>query len=750
MKNLYTSLVLTFLLFIPNQVMAQWELRYPRMLTSGITDMVFLDQQNGFAVTSAGNILKTTDGGEFWSITKNYQREYFSELKFLDQLNGFVVSPPSYMNNDKDFFYTTDGGSTWSSTYLGTSDAVTILPLSTSSIIKSTNEGTIEILDNFWGQWSQRYIMPFYFGDDYYAPYGNIKDFYKFNSGRILALGSSFAAFYYSSISDSVAFILFSDNNGLSWDTLWCDLPKILNTFTFSGNYGWMGGRENEIYKSTDGGTSWTLCYSENQITDKTISKIFAVDSLYVYAVSDIGEILSTTDGGNSWDVHLLSPSSYYGTFFNVYFLTRENGFAFGPDLWTTTDAGLTWNKVDDSIKPNFRKIQFINTELGYAIGGEEYYGGQSFYKTTDGGYSWAKIFQRNTGGSFNGFFMQDSIRGWLTDHNRLLKTIDGGYEWSEVPVDTSLEFIRGVEFFDDSLGILFEVSQRFNDYTLNYVTTDKGNTWGKYQMGDQPYLSSFTKIKRTDPGHIWVANQQGLWLSRDTSKTWGFVSNEISVIDAGFDFLDSLNGWVAHLDGRQDKVKYTTDGGITWTTLDKPYMNQTTDLVIEGRDYFGRLNVTLAGLYGSIFGYEEGFPNGRIQNSYTDNWLFSIAVFKEGNTAHRWISGMGGIILYRNIYITDVKNEEGPSPIDFVLDQNYPNPFNNTTVIRYSLPKEGLVTLKIYNIIVEEVAVLVNDTKQAGNYQITFNSDNLPSGVYFYRLQAGDFVQTRKMILLK
>jgi hypothetical protein len=88
--------------------------------------------------------------------------------------------------------------------------------------------------------------------------------------------------------------------------------------------------------------------------------------------------------------------------------------------------------------------------------------------------------------------------------------------------------------------------------------------------------------------------------------------------------------------------------------------------------------------------------------------------------------------------------------PKEYKLEQNYPNPFNPSTTIKYSLPKESFVNLKIYNLIGEEVATLVNEEKTIGNYVIEFDATALPSGVYFYRIQAGSFVETKKMILLK
>ena len=102
------------------------------------------------------------------------------------------------------------------------------------------------------------------------------------------------------------------------------------------------------------------------------------------------------------------------------------------------------------------------------------------------------------------------------------------------------------------------------------------------------------------------------------------------------------------------------------------------------------------------------------------------------------------------NIGIQTAVETEDNLPGIYSLAQNYPNPFNPITTIRYSIPKDGLVTLKIYNVIGEEVATLVAENKQVGNYEIKFNALNLSSGVYFYRLRAGDFSQVKKMIINK
>jgi len=96
------------------------------------------------------------------------------------------------------------------------------------------------------------------------------------------------------------------------------------------------------------------------------------------------------------------------------------------------------------------------------------------------------------------------------------------------------------------------------------------------------------------------------------------------------------------------------------------------------------------------------------------------------------------------------IANQNLNSPVEYSLEQNYPNPFNPTTQINYSIRETGLVQLKIYDILGKEVATLVNENKEAGNYSIDFNASELPSGVYIYQLTTPGFTQARKMILAK
>jgi hypothetical protein len=98
----------------------------------------------------------------------------------------------------------------------------------------------------------------------------------------------------------------------------------------------------------------------------------------------------------------------------------------------------------------------------------------------------------------------------------------------------------------------------------------------------------------------------------------------------------------------------------------------------------------------------------------------------------------------------TGINDESVLVITDFMLEQNYPNPFNPTTAIKYQIPELSFVTLKIFSLLGEEIITLVNEKIEAGSYEVEFDATNLPSGIYFYKLQTPNFTQTKKMILLK
>jgi hypothetical protein len=164
--------------------------------------------------------------------------------------------------------------------------------------------------------------------------------------------------------------------------------------------------------------------------------------------------------------------------------------------------------------------------------------------------------------------------------------------------------------------------------------------------------------------------------------------------------FFDEHSGWVID----NNTLLYTTNGGNEWLTCLTP-------------------------------------PTG-------GSFLFLDFV----NLSHGWIytnnsrllrTTNGGQIFTNFIF-------ESEPPRNFKLSQNFPNPFNPRTSLQYTVGSRQFVTLKVYDILGNEIATLVNEEKPAGEYEVEFNGANLPSGIYFYQLKAGGYIETKKMVLLK
>ena len=149
----------------------------------------------------------------------------------------------------------------------------------------------------------------------------------------------------------------------------------------------------------------------------------------------------------------------------------------------------------------------------------------------------------------------------------------------------------------------------------------------------------------------------------------------------------------------------------------------------------------------------DNSFTSGAASSS---SWVYEF-VFNTAGSFPYYCSvhgGTGGAGMSGTITVEDVTSVTGVNnSVDkFELNQNYPNPFNPSTTISYQLPIRSHVTLKVYNIIGNEVTTLVNEEKAAGAYNVQFATNNLQlsSGIYFYRLQAGSFFEAKEMILLK
>jgi len=143
------------------------------------------------------------------------------------------------------------------------------------------------------------------------------------------------------------------------------------------------------------------------------------------------------------------------------------------------------------------------------------------------------------------------------------------------------------------------------------------------------------------------------------------------------------------------------------------------------------------------------------LTSNWINQWSSNPAVYPCGlafdpGTGTLWVSCWTKDSIYVFNVATGIEDEQNPAPNDYHLTQNYPNPFNPTTTIKYGIPKSSRVTITVLDILGRHVATLVDEFKPGGNYQVDWNGSTQPSGIYFYQLQADQFREIHKMILMK
>jgi len=378
---------------------------------------------------------------------------------------------------------------------------------------------------------------------------------------------------------------------------------------------------------------------------------------------------------------------------YNVDFVNQNTGWVTGNNsvILKTTNGGLNWfnQPIDLGYPKNLYGLDMLDANTGYIAGWFE-----TILKTTNGGTNWNIIsnIPSNNGNSNNDIYFHNTETGWICSSlGRVLRTINGGLNW-----DTSFadNILRDIQFLNAQTG---------------WVCGDGG-----------------TLFKSINGGINWIQ--------------WQTLTGS----NLDLHFMNPDTGWLV---GEQSNYVFkTTNGGIRWDTIAQlPGGNlQYSYCIYFTRPDIGYIGGTFTRLFKSING---GTLWGR---DVIDNLGF-INNFSFLNDTVGWAVA-GGTIIHTTNGGSVVKVEQISShmPLAFDLFQNYPNPFNPSTNIKFAIPQAENVKMVIFDILGREVTTLVNELRQAGNYVVDFNASALSSGVYFYRIDAGNFTQTKKMLLVK
>jgi hypothetical protein len=353
---------------------------------------------------------------------------------------------------------------------------------------------------------------------------------------------------------------------------------------------------------------------------------------------------------------------------------------------------------------------------------------------------------------------------------------------------------LQGVCFIDADIGVAV------GDSGTIVRTTNGGANWISQISGTDLQLTS---VCLTDENNGWIVGGgatgfYGLILNTTNSgTTWSIQISDLPNRLHDVCFVDSVIGTVV---GGGGTILRTTDGGFNWFSQTSGTSN-----TLYGVSFTDANLGSAVGSYGTILRTMNGgipvelisFTSSVNQNNVTLDWATATELNNQGFEIERasssttpvqvwekvgFVPGAGTTTEPRSYSFIDSDLEPGNysyrlkqidydgtfeyseeveaeihslEPVEFSLEQNYPNPFNPVTIIRYSLLSKSLVRLKVYNLLGEEVTTLINELKEAGSYEVEFNSHsgsvrNLPSGVYLYRINAGEYTATKKMILLK
>ena len=685
------ALIFSFLLTISTQINAQWEWYSPSPQGNIINDVVMLNPDTIICVGEFGTILRSIDSGQNWNIQNRITENELHKIFFLDSKNGWIAGAVGRV------LKTTDGGETWDLKNPPTS--LNLYDIEFTSISKGFvvgENGYIAKTTNGGDSWqalapTQKTLFSLQFIDSLNA----------------WAIGDGISR---------------TTNGGVSWFDADPNLAMYYESVFFvNKDTGWISTVEGKILGTTNAGDNWEIIKPDSTIWG--YSKIQFINNMKGWICS-AQNIVSTNDGGNTWNSVFLPDAI---SLFSLSFTDEINGFVVGiqGEIYKTIDGGVNWEKKFDRV-PFFtaNSCFFLKPEIGF-IGTD----GGEIIRTTNAGEDWQIIYDNNDFKFWDIFFLNDSL-GWASGYpSVILRTTDGGNSWARTYYN-SLYYINSIRFTSDSIG-----------WACNYISgkilysNDGGLNWVEKTL---PVNKYFTKIFFTSIDTAYLMGEDGNILkTTNGGNTW--ISRNIAgqYVNDIF-FTDSYHGWAV---GYQF-ISKTTNGGINWSTTPITFMAGACSMIDELRGW-------IIGEEGEMMYTLDGGNHWNLSYQITNNSLSDLCFIGDDG----WIVGGWGTILHTtNGGVTFVEEENYFQPKTFLLQQNYPNPFNPSTSIQYAISSRQFVTLKVYDLLGKEVATLVNEEKPAGSYNVEFRMQNLElsSGIYFYRLQAGNYVETKKMLLIK
>ena len=564
-----------------------------------------------------------------------------------------------------------------------------------------------------------------------------------------------------------------STDYGENWLTLNLTLGDVRLAISGTNIYAYGSGG---IRISIDGGVNWS--YINNGLPGATFRGKITTNSSTVFINMDSSNvprgIYKTTNNGMNW-----FPSNTGLTNLKVRELYVIGNTVFVGTLdgiFKSSDNGNSWARFNNGIEPIYcNSIYSINSNFYAGFGTE--YGLGGLYLSQNEGVTWNSIIGNiNSCQIFEMTVKGNTIFAYVNGSG-IWKSLDNGINWirSNNGLPYNVLSFRGDIISNDGQNIYCVISGNI------YKSSDEGNNWFLYNNG----IGSNPNYITSNNSKVYAGCSQGLYLSLNSGGNWSLLGlSELNVRA-----IDFYGNYIYA--GTDNGVFQSSDDGLNWEEINTGLQDTSVRFLKVVGDYLYASNSSTnsgGGVYkrsltgGNWILLTNGFIFTSIRNFCSINNYPIIIDRSSGakmlistNQGESWtnvnnqgitapyiftlqtlgnfvyLGTYGGSVCRRPIsQVIGINQISTKIPESIYLSQNYPNPFNPTTNIEFSLPENSFVKLKVFDITGKEVAELVNENLTPGSFRYEFNAKNLPSGLYFYKLETEKFSETKKMIILK
>jgi photosystem II stability/assembly factor-like uncharacterized protein len=569
--------------------------------------------------------------------------------------------------------------------------------------------------------------------------------------------------------------VFLSTNNGASWTEVNTGLTNpYVYALAVSGTDLFAGTRGGGVFLSTNNGTSWTEV--NTGLTNPDVRALVPDLSGNLFAGTSGGGVFISTNNGTNWTQTGLAPYVY------ALAVSGTNLFAGTPSgVFLSTNNGTSWTAVNTGLtNVGVRALAVSGTNL---FAGTE---GDGVWLSTNNGASWTEVNTGLTSTEVRALAVSGTNLFAGTYGGGVFLSTDNGTNWTSASDGLTNTFVLSLAFIGTNLFAGTAGGGVF-------LSTDNGTSWAAVNTGlTNLYVAAFA-ISGTN---LFTGNELGggVFLSTNNGTSWTEVNTSLmtpigvtALAVCGTDLFAGTSGRSVWKRPLSEMITSIVDFDIKPQSCPNPLNVKDRGVIpvaILGKVDFDVLNVDPAtvqfeGVDPTCWAIEDvttpvagdelcdcttDGPDGFDDLTLKFDAQELVAALGSVNNGDELVLTITGnlldstpiegsdcvIIIAKDNLDKQLVGNSSNVPEEYALFENFPNPFNPSTIIKYSIPELSFVTLKVFDVLGNEIVTLINSEIAAGNYEISWNAERVQSGVYFYRIQAGDFVETKKMVLMK